>query len=49
MPAFPAPDLPIGEMLDVPAVDDLVWTLGDVEVRVEPSGWLVLEGAMVPQ
>jgi hypothetical protein len=49
LPAFPAPELPIGEMLDVAAVQDLVWELDDAQVAVEPTGWLVLQGRMLPR
>jgi len=49
LPAFPAPDLPVGALVDVPSVHDLVWGLDDATVSVQPSGWIQLSGHMTPR
>ncbi|MBW2257522.1 MAG: hypothetical protein JRI25_23400, partial [Deltaproteobacteria bacterium] len=49
MPNFPAPVLPIGELVEVDALDGLEWKLDQPQFEMTPEGWLVLEGRMTPQ
>ena len=39
MPGFPNPEIPVGEMFDVPALQGVTWVLSDLDAEMEGSGW----------
>jgi len=39
LPGFPAPEIPIGEMFDLPALNGVTWVLSDLDAQMEASGW----------
>jgi len=45
-PSFPAPAIPLGEFIDVDALDGVEWNLADLEHEMREDGWVVLRGGV---
>ena len=46
LPAFPTPELPVGDLLGVDALSGVSWSLQDPAIVLDGGGWLVLTGTM---